>query len=832
MKQTASALPLVVLPLLAACMVDVLTGVGLAGGTLYVVSATASLFLPSRRYTYLVAVACSLLAGVGPLVVATSDAEIVVSQISINRALAIVAIWAIVILGARFERFRRSHAETKRELASVEDELANAEASLARTADQLARHSKKASAKLGEASETLQSEQAQLRRTERALRDAKAQYGSLVESLSLHVLRKDKKGRFTYASPSFCQLIDKSLDEILGKTDLELFPKHMADKYRDDDQKVLAAKQTFEDVEVHPNPAGGKMYVQVVKSPILDSKGNAIGIQVLFWDVTERKRTEIELRESEARKQAVFDAAMDCVVFLDQDGRIVEFNPASQATFGYGRAEVIGKDMTEVFVPEGSRDRHRQNLARFAGEGEMGSLLGRRMEIPMIKKSGESFLAEMAIQPIPIKGEAGFAAFVRDITKQKEAEDALQKAKEAAEAASRSKGAFVANMSHEIRTPMNAIIGMTEYVLDTEVTEEQKEYLEMVLDSGNSLLGLLNDILDFSKIEAGRLDLEHVPFRLRGWLDESVKSLVFRAKKEDLDLKYHVSADAPDNLVGDPDRVRQVLVNLVGNAIKFTNRGTITINVCRESQSEDAAVLRFEVKDTGIGIPEEKCKKVFVEFEQADTSTRRQHGGTGLGLSICSRLVDMMKGRIGVESEVGKGSTFHFTAEFGLASERAAPAGAAIDSTAASDQSTQQRRPASHPKPAAPLHVLVAEDSPVNQKLAVGLLRKKGHQVVVANSGLEAVEQFRTHHFDLILMDVQMPDMDGFEATEAIRNAEEDGTRTPIIAITARAMKGDRERCLEAGMDGYLSKPIRARDLYAAITEYVERRSRDTGLDS
>ena len=324
--------------------------------------------------------------------------------------------------------------------------------------------------------------------------------------------------------------------------------------------------------------------------------------------------------------------------------------------------------------------------------------------------------------------------------------------------------------------------------------------------------------------------MDHVPFRLRGWLKESVKSLVFRAKEEHLDLECHVSADAPDCLIGDPYRVRQVLVNLVGNAIKFTDRGTITINVHRESQAEGAVAIRFEVKDTGMGIPEEMLKEIFREFEQADTSTRRHHGGTGLGLSICSRLVEMMKGRIGVESEVGKGSTFHFTIRFGLGSEEAEPDGA--ETSAIPGKPIQEIRDAIQLEPRAPLHVLVAEDSPVNQKLAIGLLRKKGHQVVVANNGHEAVEQFRTHRFDLVLMDVQMPDMDGFQATEAIREAEEDGTHTPIIAITAHAMKGDRERCLDAGMDGYLSKPIRANDLYSAIEQFTGQVPQDTAPGS
>ena len=831
MKQTASAAPLVVLPLLAACMVDVLTGVGMAGGVLYAVAATASFFFPSRRHTYAVAVAGSLLAGLGPLVLALSGSEIDVWQISVNRVLAIVAIWTIVILGARFERFRRSLTDAKQELARTKDELATAEGNLASAVDRLARHSKKASAKLGEAAETLQSEQAQRRsaeqalrdakvRSERALRDAKAHYGSLIETLSLHVLRKDQRGRFIYASPSFCELIGKSFEEIQGKTDLDLFPKHLAEKYRQDDQKVLASKETFEDIEVHPKPGGGKMYVQVMKSAIVDAKGDPMGVQCLFWDVTDRKRAEIDLRESEMRIRAVFEAAMDCIIFTDEDNRIVEFNKASEETFGYDRKEVIGEDMVEAFVPPEARQRHRKNFDEYADANKMGSLLGRALETPLLKKNGDSFMAELAMQPIPLQGETGFAVFVRDITRQKQEEEALRKAKEDAEAANRSKGAFVANMSHEIRTPMNAIIGMTEYVLDTELTDEQSEYLQMVLDSGNSLLGLLNDILDVSKIEAGKLDLDNMQFPLRQWLKHSVRSLAFRAKEKELDFEYHVAPDTLDRVIGDPHRLRQILVNLVGNAIKFTAHGGITINVRPESQTQEVAAVQFEVKDTGIGIPDEKCRNIFKEFEQAETTTRRQHGGTGLGLAICKRLVALMNGQIGVDSEVGKGSTFYFNVEFGIGSGPVERVGDTGDAMAFADEQTREAV-AAGPDVGPPLSVLLAEDSLVNQKLAIGLLLKKGHDVVVANNGQEALELFRTHRFHLILMDVQMPDMDGFEATKAIRELERDGARTPIIAITAHAMKGDRERCLQAGMDGYLSKPIRARALYNTIHRFT-----------
>ncbi|MCY2989713.1 MAG: ATP-binding protein [Planctomycetota bacterium] len=499
---------------------------------------------------------------------------------------------------------------------------------------------------------------------------------------------------------------------------------------------------------------------------------------------------------------------MDCIIFADEHGQIVEFNHAAEDVFKYPRREVIGKDMTEVLVPPELRERQRANLLRFSGAGEMGSMMGRRLEVRMMRKNGEQFDAEMTTQPIPLQGSVGYAVFVRDITGRKQAEMAQRQAKEAAEAANQSKGAFLANMSHEIRTPMNAIIGMTDLVLDSELTEAQREYLEMVRESGNSLLGLLNDILDFSKIEAGKLTLEMVEFDLRKTLDECLKSMRFRASQKHLELQWQVAPDTPDRLIGDPQRLRQVLLNLVSNGIKFTEQGQISVNIRTEARLRQEVALRFAVTDTGIGIPPQKHEKIFEAFEQADATTTRRFGGTGLGLSISKRLVSLMKGKIGLQSQVGEGTTFHFTARFKLASERLAV----------------EALPATVPAPAGPhlpMHILLAEDSVMNQRLALGLLHKNGHQVVVAKNGREAFEAYQRERFDLILMDVQMPEMDGFEATAAIRGQEPEGTHIPIIAMTAHALKGDRELCLVAGMDAYISKPISAAVLFETIAKFA-----------
>ncbi|HEX4130746.1 MAG TPA: ATP-binding protein [Pirellulales bacterium] len=403
------------------------------------------------------------------------------------------------------------------------------------------------------------------------------------------------------------------------------------------------------------------------------------------------------------------------------------------------------------------------------------------------------------------------------VAQRREAERVMQAAKGTAVAANRAKSEFLANISHELRTPMNAIIGMTELALEEPLSPNVRDCLGTAKDSADVLLSLLNEILDFSRIESGRFTLERDEFKLRSTVNETVRTLRIRADNKRLKLVRDVNDEVPDRLVGDSLRLRQVLANLVGNAIKFTEQGEVVIGVGVDSQTSTATCLKFSVRDTGIGIAAEDRERIFAPFTQADSSTTRMHGGTGLGLTICGELVRLMGGRIWVTSELGQGSTFCFTAWFDRVAEPHGAMGRAGGEHAAAAEADAPPRS---------LRVLVAEDVPANQKLVRMILQKRGHEIDVAENGKQALEMVRAGRYDAVLMDVQMPVVDGLQATAAIRAEQaRDVHRLPIIAMTAHAMRGDRERCLAAGMDAYVAKPVDSGQLIHLIEKFGGQRA-------
>jgi two-component system sensor histidine kinase/response regulator len=799
----------------------------------------------------------------------------------------------------------------------------------------------------------------------------------LMENSPDAIYFKDLQSRFLRINRGLAErfgLTDPT--EAIGKTDFDFFTEEHARQAYLDEQEVIHSGRPLlarEEKEVWSN--GRITWASTTKLPLRDRSGVIIGTFGISRDITDRKQAEAALHQakelaeaSQQRSRLIVDSAYDAYVAMDGAGLLIDWNRQAEVVFGWSRAEILGRPLHEVIIPPNYRAAHVRGVQHFLATGE-GPLLNRRIEMPALRRDGSEILVEMTISPIRYGSELVFSSFLHDISERKRAERELHKARDAAEAASQAKSEFLANMSHEIRTPMNAIIGMTELLLDTPLNTEQRDYLETVKKSADALLSVINDILDFSKIEAGKLELEHSPFDLRDNLGDMLNTLALRAHQKGLELACHIAPEVPEIVVGDAVRLRQVLINLVGNAIKFTERGEVVVDVTMQTpdgrrQNVDSSLLssafcflHFAVRDTGIGIAAEKHASIFGAFVQVDGSTTRRYDGTGLGLAISARLVQRMGGRIWVESVPDRGSTFHFSARFELpdtSPTRPAPTEpsrlrgltvlvvddnatnrfivtetlgqwqmrpTAVASAAEAVRALEQaqltgepfalvlldahmpevdgfmlaERIREHPDlagatvmmlssacqpidaarcqelglaayltkpikqadlhrailaalgspavapPAVPppartgraLRLLLAEDNLVNQKLAARLLEKQGHSVVIVGNGTEAVQAVERQPFDLVLMDVQMPEMDGFEATAAIRQREGGSRRhLPIVAMTAYAMKGDRERCLAAGMDGYVSKPIQPRELWQAIEKLTSGGGVDGTLSS
>ena len=527
------------------------------------------------------------------------------------------------------------------------------------------------------------------------------------------------------------------------------------------------------------------------------------------YDITERQRAHEALRESAAQTRHIVETALDAFIGMDANGFITDWNAQAEQMFGWSRQEAIGQRLSTTIIPVRSREAHERGLRRFLDTGE-ATVLTRLIEMTACHRDGREFPVELAIATsLACGGDYTFSAFLRDISVRKQAEQELLTAKELAEASVRAKSAFMATMSHEIRTPMNGVIGMTGLLLDTDLTPEQREFAETVRSSGEHLLTVINDILDFSKMEAGKMTLEVIDFDLRTTVDEVVDLLAERATSKGVTLSCLFHADVSAALRGDPGRLRQILLNLLGNAIKFTAQGEVTLSVTRLQQTETEATVRFAVQDTGIGLSPEAQASLFQSFTQADSSTTRKFGGTGLGLAISKQLTELMGGAIGVESQPGAGSTFWFTVPLGLQPE--APASA----DALAPQDLHGRR------------LCIVDDSPLNRRILELYAERWGLRCLLANDGQQALAVLRQaaaqgQACDVALIDMLLPDMTGLDVAEAIR-ADPVLAPTQLVLLTSQGQRGDAKAAQAAGYAGYLTKPVQAPHLYECLTTVLKQ---------
>ncbi len=765
-----------------------------------------------------------------------------------------------------------------------------------------------------------------------------ARFRSIIDSLGINLLLKDAEGRRIYANKMYLDRRKLRLSEVIGRTDHDLFATEVADRYAADDQHVLATGAVLHKFEENVDANGRGSWIEIVKGPLLDADGQVCGVQILFWDASERKQAEIALERERYLLHALLDNIPDSIYFKDEESRFVRISRSMAEKFHIpDPAAIISKTDADIFTSQHADQARRDELEIMRSGQPVVALVERETwpdredtwcsttKMPLYDSAGD------------VVGTFGVS---RDITELKLIEAELRVARDQADRANQSKSEFLANMSHEIRTPMSGVIGMAELLDETALDDQQRSFLLMMQQSAHSLLRILNDILDFSKIEAGKLEVEELPFDLRSCVGHAVKSQAARASQKALELLLKIDADVPDYILGDPGRLAQVVMNLVGNGIKFTDAGEVSVRVSvahASAEREANECLLFSVRDTGIGIAKEQQAAIFEAFTQADASTTRRFGGTGLGLAISSQLIGIMGGRIWVESELGSGATFHFelplravttvqaganpeplklslsrvlvvddnptnllileeqlsrhcvsvalakNAEAGLEMWRKSVAEAVpfdvvivdrmmpvrdgfefvesvrkelevaatsiaeptfimlTSNNQASDLARVRelgiaiylQKPVlqgelieaiqkvrlqiqKQPKETASeqrvngrtLSILLAEDGEVNRAVMLELLKRAGHRVTLVEDGGEAVNAWRKQTFDAIFMDLQMPTMDGIEATKAIRHEESLGEHVPIIAITAAAMKSDQEQCLAAGMDDYISKPI------------------------
>jgi PAS domain S-box-containing protein len=669
------------------------------------------------------------------------------------------------------------------------------------------------------------------KRAEEALRESEKRYRTAIEHSNDGVVI-DQGGQHLFVNQKYVEIfgydkpeeiVGKPLSVIVHPDDLKLVEETLR---RRQAGEVAPSRYEFRGIRKNGEPID----IEVSAARIM-YRGEAASL-VYLRDITERKRTEEALRESEELYRTLIETSPDAILLADTNTNFIMVNQVAVRLYGYqNMEEMIGKTFLDLIAPE---ERPRL-FEHFKATLQTGS--SRAMECTSLKKDGSLFPIEVnASLFVDAQGRPkGTIAIVRDNTERKHTtaelfnlNKQLETAKEAAEAGSRAKSEFLASMSHEIRTPLNAVIGMLGLLSTSELSGPHREYVEIAHKSADGLLVIINDILDFSKIEAGKLLFEPVPFDLLSVVEETIDMMVMKTREKGLDLTVQYGPDVPRHFIGDSGRIRQVLINLVNNAIKFTQKGHIVIDVRAEEQVNEELLLRIIVEDTGIGIPSDTLDSLFKPFVQADASTTRRYGGTGLGLAISKRLVEMMRGTIGASSRMGEGSAFWFTLCLPLDKQFTGVAVPMAEKVALHLPAESGATQTALPKTARwgrPLRVLVVEDNIMNQRVTLLMLTELGCHVDLAANGRESIEIIELLPFDMVFMDCEMPEMDGFEATREIRRLQGD-KHLPIIAMTAYALQGDREQCLAAGMDDYLSKPVKLEDFQAALERWGPKEGR------
>lgn len=641
---------------------------------------------------------------------------------------------------------------------------------------------------------------------------------SILKSTSDGVVVVDTDGVLEQVNPALTDLFGYTRDDLIKKSVAILMSEQNAKILRQDIDLYIRTGasflvgQPYESVGRHKN--GNSIPIEVVISKFgIGDKQNFVGF---IRDISDRKKARNQEKNALAQFEEAFRSALDAIIIIDQHDKIVSFNPAAEKIFGFSVEEAIGNQMGNLIIPEKYRQAHIAGMKHFLKTGD-GPVLGKRIEIEGLRKSGQEFELELAIRAID--GPAGklFIGYARDITARKAAVQELLVAKENAEVANKAKASFLAMMSHEIRTPLNGVLGVLELLKDTELSAEQHNQISVASRSGMSLMTIINDLLDFSRLDAGKLEIQRRSFDVEALVSSVTGLAKASAYKKNVELISVIDANVPKILFGDSDRIDQVLLNLTSNALKFTNAGSIEISVTNLG-SEIKPEIRFKVKDTGLGIPLDKHDQLFAEFATIDAEYSRKFGGTGLGLAISKALIEAMGGKINFSSEYGSGSEFWFDLSLEVGREK--------------ELQTHPQKTTSNTKfYDRPIRVLVAEDNSANQMVISVILKRLGFETDLVENGIEAVAAVKRQHYDVVLMDISMPEMDGFEATRQIRALPNDKSNTKVIALTAYAQEEDRLQVMDAGMDSFLSKPVFRDDLIEAIDKVLEHTTDDENLN-